>query len=299
MKRKILLLIVLIPSILIICLSVSGEVRVEEIEMSIPTYATGPDDPSPPLWNLRVYPYPMQTDITRKKITGKYRVVVMENDYIQLLILPDVGGRILAAIDKTNDNFDFIYHNQVMKPGLAALRGAWLSGGIEWNFPTLGHTVNTFSPVNYKILKHPDGSITCVVGTEEWVRRMKWEVFISIFPDRSYFKTRIRLYNRTLTHNNGYFWANAIISAEPQEITTAPTITKKITGQLIMLRDMRVRGKSSGRGEQLPAELSGKIFLRMKMASTLKSRQVDFSLRATPGFSSPILSRNGMSGGIR
>jgi tetratricopeptide (TPR) repeat protein len=122
MTREILLLIVLIPSILIICLSVSGEVSVKEIEMNIPTYATGPDDPSPPLWNLRVYPYPMQTDITRKKIIKKYRVVVMENDYIQLLILPELGGRILAAIDKTNDNFDFIYHNQVMKPGLVALR---------------------------------------------------------------------------------------------------------------------------------------------------------------------------------
>jgi len=222
MKRKILLLIVLVPSILIICLSVSGEVRVEEIEMNIPTYATGPDDPSPPLWNLRVYPYPMQTDITRKKIIKKYRVVVMENDYIQLLILPELGGRILAAIDKTNDNFDFIYHNQVMKPGLVALRGAWLSGGIEWNFPTLGHTVNTFSPVNYKILKHADGSITCVVGTEEWVRRMKWEVFISIFPDRSYFKTRIRLYNRTLTHNNGYFWANAATHARKETRVVFP-----------------------------------------------------------------------------
>ena len=89
-----------------------------------------------------------------------------------------------------------------------------------------------------------------------------------------------------------------IISAEPQEITTVPTITRKITGQLIMLRDMRVQEKSSGRGEQLPVELFGKIFLQMKMVSTLKSRQEDFSLRATPGFSSPILSRNGMSGGI-
>ena len=210
MKRKAFLFTAVI---LLLCLSISGEVRVKEIEMKIPTYFTGPDDPSPPLWNLRVYPYPMQTDITRNKILEKYRVVVMENDYIKLLILPDVGGRILAAFDKTNDNFDFIYHNHVIKPGLVALRGAWISGGIEWNFPTLGHTVNTFSPVNYKILENDDGSVTCVVGTEEWVRRMKWEVFISLFPGRSYFKTRIRLFNRTLTHNNGYFWANAATHA--------------------------------------------------------------------------------------
>ncbi|MBL7083133.1 MAG: DUF5107 domain-containing protein [Candidatus Aminicenantes bacterium] len=210
MKRKVLLFT---SVILLLSLSVSGEVIVKEIEKKIPTYYIGPDDPSPSLWNLRIYPYPMQTDITRKKVMEKYRVVVMENDYIKLLILPDVGGRILAALDKTNNDFDFIYHNHVIKPGLVALRGAWLSGGIEWNFPTLGHTVNTFSPVKYKILKNSDGSVTCVVGTEEWVRRMKWEVFIDLFPDKSFFKTRIKLFNRTLTHNNSYFWVNAATHA--------------------------------------------------------------------------------------
>ena len=210
MRKKILLCVAVL---VILSSSIYGEVTVREIEMKIPTYRSGPDDPSPPLWNYRVYPYPMQTDITRDKIVQTYRVVEMENDYIKLLILPDIGGRILAALDKTNNSFDFIYHNHVIKPGLVALRGAWLSGGIEWNFPTLGHTVNTFSPVNYKILKNEDGSVTCVVGTEEWVRRMKWEVFITLYPDRSHFKTKIRLFNRTLTHNNGYFWVNAAAHA--------------------------------------------------------------------------------------
>lgn len=221
MKRITLLFI---ASVLTLSLSLSGEVRVNEVTMNIPTYYTGPEDSSPPFWNQKVYPYPMQTDITRKKIMEKYRVIVMENNYIKLLILPDLGGRILAALDKTNNNFDFIYYNHVIKPGLVALRGAWLSGGIEWNFPTLGHTVNTFSPVNHKIVKNSDGSITCVVGTEEWVRRMKWEIFISLFPGRSYFKTTIRLFNRTITHNNGYFWANAATHAwEDTRIIFPPT----------------------------------------------------------------------------
>jgi len=210
MKRKI---IFLISAVLIITFSLWAEVRVQEVEMEIPTYLTGPDDPNPPLWNLRIYPYPMQTDITREKTMKRYKVVILENDFLLVMILPEVGGRILAALDKTNENFDFIYYNHVIKPGLVALRGAWLSGGIEWNFPTLGHTVNTFSPVSYKILKNDDGSVSCVVGTLEWVRRMKWDVSITLFPDRSYFKTTIKLFNRTLTHNNGYFWANAATHA--------------------------------------------------------------------------------------
>ncbi len=190
-------------------LVLGAQVTVKEITMSIPTYVTGPDDPAPPFALPGVYPYPMQTDITRAKVLKDYRVVVLENEYIRVLVLPDVGGRILAAHDKTNKDFDFIYHNHVVKPGLVALRGAWLSGGIEWNFPTLGHTVNTVAPVKYKVIDRQDGAATVVVGTEEWVRRMKWEVFISVYPGRSYFTTRIRLENRTLTHNSGYFWANA------------------------------------------------------------------------------------------
>jgi len=214
----------LILGLLIFPISLQAEISIKEIFLDIPTYLTGPDDPNPPLWNLRVYPYPMQTDITTQKVIKTYKVVVMENDYIKVMILPEVGGKILSALDKTNNNFDFIYYNHVIKPGLIALRGAWLSGGIEWNFPTLGHTVNTYSPVSYKIFKNSDGSVACVVGTEEWVRRMKWSVTISLFPDKSYFKTTIRLFNRTLTHNNGYFWANAATHAfEDTRVIFPPT----------------------------------------------------------------------------
>lgn len=193
----------------------AGAASVRETTLEIPTYLMGSEDKNPPLWNLNVYPYPMQTDITRNKAVQSYRAVVLENDYIRVIVLPDVGGRIFAAHDKTNGDFDFIYHNHVIKPGLVALRGAWLSGGIEWNFPTRGHTVNTFSPVQYQIIQGDDGSVTCVVGTREWVRRMKWAVATTVYPDRSYFRNRILLYNPTLTDNNGYFWANAAVHAWP------------------------------------------------------------------------------------
>jgi len=200
----------------------AGEASVRETTLEIPTYLVGPEDKNPPLWNLNVYPYPMQTDITRNKALTQYRAVILENDYIRVIVLPDVGGRIYAAHDKTNDDFDFIYHNHVIKPGLVALRGAWLSGGIEWNFPTRGHTVHTFSPVQYQVVKGDDGSVTCVVGTREWVRRMKWVVATTVFPDRSYFQNRILLFNPTLTDNNGYFWANAAVHAWPDTKVTFP-----------------------------------------------------------------------------
>ena len=206
----------------------AGDVTVRETSLEIPTYLLGPEDENPPfynpnalgaqegeapVYNQNVYPYPMQTGITGRKAVEKYQAVVLENEFIRLIILPELGGRIYAAHDKTNEDFDFIYHNRVIKPCLVALRGAWISGGIEWNFPTRGHTTNTFSPVAHKITKAEDGSITCVVGTTEWVRRMKWAVGITVYPERSCFRTRILLTNPTLTHNRAYFWANAAVHA--------------------------------------------------------------------------------------
>lgn len=191
----------------------ASEATVRETTLSIPTYATGPDDKNPPLENLNVYPYPMQTGALGGKSTQEYRAVVLENEWVRVIILPDVGGRIYAAHDKSNRDFDFIYHNHVIKPGLVALRGAWLSGGIEWNFPTRGHTVNTVSPVQYKVLKGDDGSVSCVVGATEWVRRMRWSVATTVYPDRSCFENRIRIENPTLVHQRAYFWANAAVHA--------------------------------------------------------------------------------------
>lgn len=200
----------------------AGKAVIRETTLEIPTYTIGPADKNPPLDNEKVYPYPMQTAIGREKSLKPYRAVILENDYLQVIVLPELGGKVYAAHDKTNGDHDFIYHNHVIKPGLVALRGAWCSGGIEWNFPTRGHSVNTFSPVRCTKRRNPDGSVTCVVGTTEWVRRMEWAVSITVYPDRSYFHNRVLLFNPTLTHQRAYFWANAAVHAWPDTRVTFP-----------------------------------------------------------------------------
>jgi hypothetical protein len=208
-------------------LAAQGVVRaagavLRETVLEIPTYALGAMDPNPPLWNSLVYPYPMRTSVGGVKAVQRHRAVILENDYIRLIILPDLGGRIYAAHDKTNGDFDFIYHNHVIKPALVGLRGAWLSGGLEWNFPTRGHTVNTVSPVKYKTVTNSDGSVTCVAGTSEWVRRMRWSVAIPVPANEARFTYRVRLNNPTLTHNLAYFWANAAVHAWNDTQVTFP-----------------------------------------------------------------------------
>ena len=223
----------------------AGEATVREVLLTIPTYRLAAEDQNPPfhnpnalgavredvpIYNQNVYPYPMQTGISVEKGDETYRAVVLENDLVRVIVMPELGGRVYAAHDKTNGDFDFIYHNHVIKPSLVALRGAWISGGIEWNFPTRGHTTNTFSPVAHKIVEAGDGSVTCFVGTTEWVRRMKWAVAITVFPDRSCFRTRILLDNPTLTDNRAYFWANAATHAWPDTRVIFPPADHTFAG---------------------------------------------------------------------
>lgn len=237
-----------LSSLVLACLTLpalAGEATIREVPLTIPTYRLGEEDQNPafhnpnalgaeqsgaPVYNQNVYPYPMQTGITGEKTDQTYKAVVLENDFVRVIVLPELGGRVYAAHDKTNGDFDFIYHNHVIKPSLVALRGAWISGGIEWNFPTRGHTTNTFSPVAHKIVENADGSVTCFVGTTEWVRRMKWAVAITVFPDRSCFRTRILLDNPTLTDNRAYFWANAATHAWPDTRVIFPPADHTFAG---------------------------------------------------------------------
>lgn len=91
-----------------------------------------------------------------------YHAVWLENEYLRVMVLPELGGRIHRALDKTN-GYDFVYYNHVVKPALVGLTGPWISGGIEFNWPQ-HHRPTTFSPVDYRVAEHDDGSVTAYVG---------------------------------------------------------------------------------------------------------------------------------------
>ena len=119
-------------------------VRVSEGTIQMPTYLLGPDDPNPPFAVVNgqnIYPYSMQDDLTDRKEVKSYVAVYLENEYLKATVLPELGGRLYSLYDKT-DKREVFYRNNVVKYGLVSLRGAWISGGIEFNFPN-GHTTDT------------------------------------------------------------------------------------------------------------------------------------------------------------
>ncbi len=183
----------------------------------MPTYALGPEDPNPPLLVRRrglihpgsriVYPYALQEDLSNRKVEKQWKIFYLENRYLRLGVLPELGGRLLFAYDKATGH-EALYRNHTIKYARIGIRGAFLAGGIEWNFPN-GHTVTTSSPIDCAIRTNDDGSVTLLLGDIERVSRMKWSVGITLFRDSAYFETEMRLYNRTFLPHRYWFWSNS------------------------------------------------------------------------------------------
>jgi len=192
--------------------------RVWEAPLVIPTYELGPPDPNPVLLDgprrrgRPIYPYPVLDALTNRRVEKSYRAVYLENEYLRVTVLPELGGHLYAIFDKTA-NRDVLYTNHVIKYGMVAIRGAWVSGGIEWNFPD-GHTLTTVSPVDYTTRVEADGSAVVVVGDTERVQRMQWAVAIRLRPGRKVVETEVTLNNRRETPGRYWYWATAAAAAK-------------------------------------------------------------------------------------
>jgi cytochrome c-type biogenesis protein CcmH/NrfG len=154
----------------------------------------------------------MLDTLTGKKIEKSYRAVYLENEYLRVVVLPDLGGHLYEIFDKTA-NRDVLYTNHVIKYAMVAIRGAWVSGGIEWNFPD-GHTLTTVSPIDYATRVDDEGVASVTVGDTERVQRMQWAVEIRLRPGWKTVETEVTLNNRRELPGRYWFWATAAAPAK-------------------------------------------------------------------------------------
>ncbi len=162
----------------------------------------------------RVYPLPFTDRISEIPRPRTWEAVFIENDHIQVMILPALGGRIHRAIDKSN-GFDFIYHQPVIKPALVGLAGPWASGGIELNWPQ-HHRPSTFMPADVAVEKHADGAMTVWLSEHDPMARMKGMHGVRLHPGKSYLELVARVYNRTTDVQTFLWWANVATRAHEQ-----------------------------------------------------------------------------------
>jgi tetratricopeptide (TPR) repeat protein len=193
-------------------------VRVWAEKISIPTYRVGEPDKNPMFLERRVYqgssgvvyPHAVIDRIHDEKTDEVYTAVYLENAWIKVMILPEIGGRVQMALDKTNGHH-FVYHNQVIKPALVGLAGPWISGGIEFNWPQ-HHRPSTFDALNWTIADNPDGSKTVWCGEIEKMFRTKGMHGFTIHPDRAWLRIDAKLYNRTSEPQTFLWWANPAVT---------------------------------------------------------------------------------------
>jgi tetratricopeptide (TPR) repeat protein len=158
-----------------------------------------------------MYPYVLVDRLSQRLEDRTYTVVWLENAFVRIGILPELGGRIWVGQDKTN-GYDFFYRNTVVKPALIGMVGAWISGGVEWNIPH-HHRASSVMPVDYHAESHADGSRTVWVGEVEYRHRMRWAVGITLHPDRSTVDATVRLVNRSPVAHSFLYFANVAVHA--------------------------------------------------------------------------------------
>jgi predicted Zn-dependent protease len=176
-----------------------------------PTYPFSDPDPVPEMGKF--YPYYRFDGYTDKPINKEWKVVELENEYITVIILPEIGGKIWAAIEKSTGK-SFLYYNHVVKFRDVAMRGPWTSGGIEPNYGIIGHTPNCATPVDYVVINKPDGSVSCVVGVLDLLTRTTWRIDVNLQKDKAYFTTSSFWYNASPFEQPYYTWMNTGIKAK-------------------------------------------------------------------------------------
>jgi len=194
-------------------------VRIWEEPITLPSYRLRPADLNPMFYTgasyqgaqKRVYPYPLLDGITGIGEEDTFKAVYLENEYVRLSVLPEIGGRLFSAVDKTN-NYDFFYRQHVIKPALIGMLGAWISGGVEWCV-FHHHRNTTHMSVDYTLQDNPDGSKTLWFGETERRHRMRWIIGITLYPDKSYIEATVKMFNRTALPHSILYWANVAVHA--------------------------------------------------------------------------------------
>jgi tetratricopeptide (TPR) repeat protein len=183
---------------------------VREYRKAFRTYPYSDPDPIPNAG--RIYPYFRFDGFTERPVEREWTVVELENPWIRITVLPEIGGKIWSAVEKSTGR-SFLYGNSVVKFRDIAMRGPWTSGGIEANYGTIGHTPNCATPVDYLTRQNPDGSASVVIGVLDLLTRTPWRLEVTVPADKAYFTTTSLWHNATPLDQPYYTWMNAGIKA--------------------------------------------------------------------------------------
>jgi len=206
-----------------------GGVACWSTDVEILTYEPAEPDAFPMFFDHRVYqgsdgkvyPLPFVDRIESTPVPKAWRAIHLENRWVRLMLLPELGGRIHIGYDKTRD-YDFFYRNNVIKPALVGLGGPWISGGVEFNWPQ-HHRPGTYLPVESALERADDGSVTVWHSDLDPLQRMRGTHGVRLRPDESTIEVTARLFNRTDEQQTFLWWANVAAAVHEDYQSFFPT----------------------------------------------------------------------------
>lgn len=195
---------------------ITRQVDVREETLVLPTYEIVGANRNPVFRSqygvAHIYPYTLLDEIANEPNDREYRALILENCYLRITVLPDLGGRVYSVFDKISER-EVFYRNPVVKFSPLAIRGAFFSGGVEFSFP-VAHAPTTADPVNWRTSQQEDGSASIHFGGREHISGMRWMITLTLYPGRSSFSQDVWLYNPTSVPGRYHYWTNASLDSE-------------------------------------------------------------------------------------
>jgi tetratricopeptide (TPR) repeat protein len=193
----------------------SPVVRFTHGKRVVPTYTFSRSETVAPLFksieNMGHYPYTILDweSRARKPVPVEYESLVLENEYLRVEFLPELGGRIWSARDKVA-NREIFYHPTVIKPGRYNQRGGWPVGNLELYGPYDAHMLTWPGEAwSWAVRRHPDGDATVVLSHIDHFFRNKISLEVTLHPGKAYLETTLRLHNKNMLPNRYLIWTNA------------------------------------------------------------------------------------------
>ena len=166
-------------------------------------------------------PYRLQDGYTRERSPRAFHAVVLENEHLRAVFLPEVGGHLWSLLSKDSGK-ELLASNPVFQPCNLAIRNAWLSGGVEWNLGWPGHWPLTCSPLFAAVRSLPDGTPELRLWEYERVRRMTLQIDAWLPAGSRVLFVRIAIRNPNDQMEPVYWWTNIAVPQFPDTRVLVP-----------------------------------------------------------------------------
>jgi hypothetical protein len=170
---------------------------------------------------FRVLPYRMQDQYTRRRLPIEFQSIVLENEILRAVFLPELGGRLISLFHKPYAR-ELLHRNPVFQPANLAIRNAWFSGGIEWNCGQYGHSFTTCSPIFAAKITGAQGEPGLRLYEFERCKGLFWQIDLYLPPASPFLFAHVSVANPNPYPVSMYWWTNVAVDERPDVRVLAP-----------------------------------------------------------------------------